>query len=286
MVQRKKKLKKSREQAEKSIKGSILKFVCQCSNTSDQGQGECSTSTSIGLEVPAAVEEELAAPQEGEDYLSEQDPENSVNAPPQQSDEQHEGLVMPQTESADGDSTDGVNIDTLLLDSDVGNWPIPVTDGLRIDIVKRGSEYFQNREGPFESVQRTGTNLKGLNRQLTTNWFYKHLPNGEKVLRKWMVYSPSKKSLFCFCCKLFNTDEKTADTSKFITGFQNWWKLNPKVSLHENSDQHLSNLEKWKTLGSRLLHNKTIDCVQQEVLEGEKKSGTICYIDYLISLCF
>lgn len=34
--------------------------------------------------------------------------------------------------------------------------------------------------------------------QLNKNWFFKHLPNGEEVLRKWMVYSPSRKAYFAF----------------------------------------------------------------------------------------
>jgi len=35
-----------------------------------------------------------------------------------------------------------------------------VSDGLRIDIIKRKSEYFQNKEGPFEVIQRAGEHMK------------------------------------------------------------------------------------------------------------------------------
>lgn len=142
-------------------------------------------------------------------------------------------------------------IDTSLLDSDVGNWTVTVTESLRIYIVKRGPEYFQNhlRECSFESVQRTATNLKGLNRQLTTNCFYKQLVEWRQTFKKMDIILHQRK----VCCKLFYTGGKPADTSKFITGFWNWRKLNPKVYLHENSYQHLSNLVKWKILGSRLV---------------------------------
>ncbi|XP_054714780.1 zinc finger MYM-type protein 1-like [Uloborus diversus] len=86
-----------------------------------------------------------------------------------------------------------------------------------------------------------------------------------------MVYSPAKKSLFCFCCRLFALDEKDSNLSKFITGFNSWWKLNPKVADHEGSGFHLTNLEKWKTLAAGLLQNKTVDFAEQVVMEGERK---------------
>ncbi|XP_065668003.1 52 kDa repressor of the inhibitor of the protein kinase-like [Hydra vulgaris] len=97
------------------------------------------------------------------------------------------------------------------------------------------------------------------------------LPSGEQILRKWMVYSHEKKSLFCFCCKLFDKNDNLTTKSSFITGFNSWWKLNPKVSDHENSELHIINLEKWKTLEARLLQNKTIDAAHQDVMEREKK---------------
>jgi hypothetical protein len=41
---------------------------------------------------------------------------------------------------------------------------------------------------------------------LTKTLFYKKLPNGENILRKWMVLS--KGSLFCAICKLFAADNQ------------------------------------------------------------------------------
>lgn len=74
----------------------------------------------------------------------------------------------------------------LLLDCDVGNWAIPLSVSLRIDIIKRRSQYFQNKGRLFEVTQRTrsGEYVKGQTRQLVNNSFYKHLLNGKKVLKK------------------------------------------------------------------------------------------------------
>ncbi|CAH2250762.1 Hypothetical predicted protein [Pelobates cultripes] len=136
---------------------------------------------------------------------------------------------------------------------------------------KRGSKPFQNRDGLFSPVESQGEKSKGKSRQLTTAWFYKALPNGEKILRTWMVYSPSKQSLFCFCCRLFAVDDKVTGAPSFVTGFQLWWKLNPKVSDHESSEQNLTCLEKWKTLRAGLKLQKCLDHVHQTTVDREKR---------------
>lgn len=105
---------------------------------------------------------------------------------------------------------------------------------------------------------------------MTTAWFYKTLPNGEKVLRSSMVYSLSKKSLLCFCCRLLLMRKKTW-TSSFVTGFKTWWKQNPKVSDHEASKEHLSCLEKWKTLAVGLTLERIVDHIRQTTMDMEKK---------------
>ncbi|XP_035207409.1 uncharacterized protein LOC118182200 [Stegodyphus dumicola] len=89
---------------------------------------------------------------------------------------------------------------------------------------------------------------------------YRTLTNGEKVLHTWMAYSPSKASLFCFCCHLFG-HTNTSSESKFCSsnGFKNWQKLNPKAANHESSAQHNQNFCKWKELETRLQKGQTID---------------------------
>lgn len=49
-----------------------------------------------------------------------------------------------------------------------------------INLVKKGSEPFQNKYEPFFTVQRKGEKSKGRSQHLTTSWFYKYLPNTEK----------------------------------------------------------------------------------------------------------
>ncbi|XP_040197560.1 zinc finger MYM-type protein 1-like [Rana temporaria] len=156
--------------------------------------------------------------------------------------------------------------------SDVSFWEMPVQDHVRVEIIKQGSASFQNKEGPFSVAKRQDAKAttKGHVRQLSKEWFYKVMPNGEKILRSWMVYSPVIENLYCFCCRLFAIC--TLDTtSKFVSGFQKWWKLSPKVHNHETSEEHLNCLEKWKTLAAGLRLHQTIDAGVITVMEIEKK---------------
>lgn len=159
------------------------------------------------------------------------------------------------------------DIDTL---QDVFFWKIPVTSHFRVAIMLKGSASFQNKDGPFAVVTRENKKSKGGVRQLSKEWFYKEMPNGEKILRSWMVYSTISNKLYCFCCRLFAV-ATTKGISAFVTGFQKWWKLSPKVNDHENSEQHINCVEKWKTLAAGLKLEKTIDSETVRVMEAEKK---------------
>lgn len=102
---------------------------------------------------------------------------------------------------------------------DIDCRPSPIPDEVRTLLVCRGSDSVQHINSKFADVVRSGTSTKGDTRKLTKEWFYKPLSNGEKVLRTWMVYSPLKQSLCCFCCKLFGNF-----SSNFISeeGFSKW----------------------------------------------------------------
>ena len=79
--------------------------------------------------------------------------------------------------------------------TDAGLWPMPMTDAARIEIVNRWSAVIQNKSGPFATTVTASDNAKGCTRSLTTDWFYRRLDNGERVIRSWMIYSRAHECL-------------------------------------------------------------------------------------------
>lgn len=282
------KIKKKREEEAKSLSGALLKFI---QPTKNPGSSKCDEEeVSNDIETTSERSQEDKEGKGKEDLNAEVFNDVELENITKESCEIKDDLVITKEsdkekkieevkenilESLEEKHQDFKNcdeVDKTNFYSDIGDWPFPLPDDLRIEFLKRGSESFQNKDGPFNVVQRQGEKTKGQSRQLTTNWFYKYLPNGERILRKWMIYSPTKKMLFCFCCRLFSTDFKESGTSKFVSGFDKWWKLNPKVPHHEYSEEHLTSLEKWKTLAAQLKSKSTVDALYQQEQDLQRKT--------------
>ena len=119
------------------------------------------------------------------------------------------------------------DIGLLKFDKDTGKEILPYA--LRTEIIKLGSKYFQNSEGPF---------LPTNNRSMNKTWFKRKLGNGrgEEVTRSWLVYSPSKKSTFCICCLLYSRSDHQSSLEQ-ESGF-NQWKAPERISVYENAKNH------------------------------------------------
>lgn len=63
--------------------------------------------------------------------------------------------------------------------------------------LRKGSEPFQNKYGPFSAVQRKAEKSRGSSQHLTTSWFYKFLPNTEKISRFFQI------EVIIFGCRLW-----------------------------------------------------------------------------------
>ena len=157
------------------------------------------------------------------------------------------------------------------LPNDVASWPEVINHELRVELVKAGPEKYQNEEGPFASSHRTvkvGDSTKLERRSFSENWFYKTLKNGDKILRRWLLYSKKESGLYCFCCKLFHS----AGNDLLVTKcFNNFWHLNPRIFEHENSKIYKECIEKWKELAMRLQLQQTIDKNMQKQIDQERK---------------
>ena len=82
--------------------------------------------------------------------------------------------------------------------TDPGNWKI-INQNLIDMLVKISPSKVKVDNFPKDSE----------NRHFSFTHYTRYLSNGEKTIRKWLVYSISLDKVFCFCCKLFKQEENT-----------------------------------------------------------------------------
>ena len=83
------------------------------------------------------------------------------------------------------------------------------------------------------------------NRHFSSFYYQKVMPNGEKYDRRWLVYSKDLDKVYCFCCKLL------CSKSCACIGF--------KLKSHKTCYEHVTNMDKWIELETRLRKKNTID---------------------------
>lgn len=110
-------------------------------------------------------------------------------------------------------------------------------------------------------------------RHFSAAWFFKCMPNGEKVKRDWLLYSRSKGAVFCFPCLLFSKNSMNSPKIANIdSGFSNWRKMNPQIPDHENSVEHKNAFIKWKELEQCLKLGHTINSdIEKNILMEKNK---------------
>lgn len=112
-----------------------------------------------------------------------------------------------------------------------------------------GSKKCQNFDAEFRSSP-TG-------RHFSTYHLRRELTNGTNVERDWIVYSPSKQSIFCFACRLFGDHNRTENEIYGKIGFNDWKNSARSIKLHEHSKNHQDN---YLAFRRRVKQLNTIDC--------------------------
>ena len=159
---------------------------------------------------------------------------------------------------------DGVNDDGFeaVDPADAGTFPGEVSDKLRVFLVEKGPN------DDYSGLQDSLTN----GRKLTSGWFFKTLSNGKKIRRRWLVYSPSLKALFCFPCLLFGKAVTTSSQlQKAGGGMRNWKRLSDKIPSHENSSEHKACCVKWSSLQMGLSRGGLIEDELHREVASERK---------------
>lgn len=161
------------------------------------------------------------------------------------------------------------NIDDL-NDNDNGNGSEEnIYDPSNWDKVDQNFRDLLVERGPLKRGEDVDFPRDDSNRHFSSTHYTRHLANGEKQDRKWLVYSKLVDKIFCFCCKLFKEE---GNTVQFATkGFKDWRNLSNRIKSHETSNGHIICMSKWIELEKRLEKNETIDKSVQAQIAKEKE---------------
>ncbi|KYM95568.1 Zinc finger MYM-type protein 1, partial [Cyphomyrmex costatus] len=81
--------------------------------------------------------------------------------------------------------------------ADPALWPLHFTDTEHRDYLNKGYSFFQNKDSDFKNSKRE---YNTQNRYFSAKHFKRVLKNGERIERKWIMYSKSTGKIYCYFC--------------------------------------------------------------------------------------
>jgi hypothetical protein len=122
---------------------------------------------------------------------------------------------------------------TVNLNKDPALWKI--NDTLREIIARYGFD--QNKSCDFSKSEKIYADQR---RVLPVSIFQRKMKNNEVKDRNWLVYSESKKSVFCGACLTFGPLQYRTQFEN--EGFNDWKNAEHRVAQQENSARHKSSI--------------------------------------------
>lgn len=80
------------------------------------------------------------------------------------------------------------------------------------------------------------------NRHFSNQFQYRFAENGEKIIRRWLVYSEKYDSAYCFCCRLFDPSSKSQFNQS--SDFNDWKHMADLLKSHETTPDHFKCMTK------------------------------------------
>lgn len=153
----------------------------------------------------------------------------------------------------------------VLISEDPAQWPSIPSDNELCEIVNRG---------PVQVKDRIFSQNTDINpRRFKKEYYDMTMKKGDKIPRRWLLYSVSTDSVFCFACKRFGKQ----DIALTKIGFRKWKNLTSHLKEHEHSKTHHTNMASWPELMARLKTKTAIDQINLDLmhLEVEHWRGVI-----------
>ncbi|XP_077298593.1 zinc finger MYM-type protein 1-like [Arctopsyche grandis] len=146
------------------------------------------------------------------------------------------------------------------ISPDPGLWGSFMSFKMRDILVINGPVQIKDYEFPSNEFGRHFSSLH----------YRYQLLNGEKVERKWLVYSKFKNAVYCFCCKLFCKEKFGKQWPS--EGFFDWKNISQALITHERAKVHVDSFRKWREL-YKYLKNKQIPDIDHKYLVQQERDN-------------
>ncbi|XP_026429074.1 zinc finger MYM-type protein 5-like [Papaver somniferum] len=220
------------EQLESSLRGSMNKYLAR-------------TSDSVGLSERISESDGPAAAETMNYINSDEEYANLVNEM-----EKEDGFLNG------GGSSGGLSgynhnvqgeelLQPTINESEHGNDEVQNEDYGPVNIYDPGNwnfidQHFRDflvEKGPIRVSKNVQYPYNEHRRRFSNRHYKRKMSNGERVDRRWLVYSIVRDRVFCFGCKLFKGDG--VDCHLDTIGSNDWHNLGKKLRQHDTCHGHL-----------------------------------------------